>query len=178
MQHTANSSYDYCKLLDGTDIRDWSAQCLIFDANSIKKAELREIFYKRTIEQLVSLVRQNPQLNFCDSEESKFNNFRNIARTLDAMIEGYIPLYTLATNKDNEYLPYDKLIANIVEKNLLDQNKSIDIWMEIPAQTGHRFRFKSATHSGAKRPPVPIQIGRAFRSKSAPPLKGEVTLDN
>lgn len=53
-----------------------------------------------------------------------------------------------------------------------------DVSVEIPAQTGHRFRFKSATHSGANRPPVPIQIGRAFRFKSATPLKGEVTLDN
>jgi hypothetical protein len=52
------------------------------------------------------------------------------------------------------------------------------IRMEIPDQTGHRFRFKSATHSGANRPPVPIQIGRAFRTKSATPLRGEVTLDN
>jgi hypothetical protein len=45
--------------------------------------------------------------------------------------------------------------------------------LEIPDQTGHRFRFKSATHSGAKRPPVPIQIGRAFRTKSATPVKGK-----
>jgi hypothetical protein len=33
-------------------------------------------------------------------------------------------------------------------------------------------------NSGPNRPPVPIQIGRAFRTKSATPLKGEVTLDN
>ncbi|MBM4313156.1 MAG: hypothetical protein FJ122_04455 [Deltaproteobacteria bacterium] len=39
--------------------------------------------------------------------------------------------------------------------------------LEIPAQTGHRFRFKPATDSDSNRPPIPIQIGRAFRSKSA-----------
>jgi hypothetical protein len=41
-----------------------------------------------------------------------------------------------------------------------------------------RFRSKSATHSDPNRPLIPKQIGQAFRSKSATPLKGEVTLDN
>jgi len=31
------------------------------------------------------------------------------------------------------------------------------------------FRHKSATHSDPNRPPVPFQIGRAFRRKSATP---------
>ena len=37
---------------------------------------------------------------------------------------------------------------------------------------------EAATHSGPNRPPVPKQIGRSFRSKSATPLKSEETLDN
>lgn len=37
--------------------------------------------------------------------------------------------------------------------------------LRIPEQIGHRFRLKSATHSGPNRPPVPMQIGHPRQSK-------------
>ena len=42
-----------------------------------------------------------------------------------------------------------------------------DTTLRIPTHSGHRFRSKSATHSGASRPPVPIHSGRPFRSNPA-----------
>jgi hypothetical protein len=60
-----------------------------------------------------------------------------------------------------------------------DSNNGNTVFIvEIPRQTGHRFRSKSATHSACNRPLIPKQIGRAFRSKSATPWRGKVTLDN
>jgi hypothetical protein len=40
MQHTTRSEYNFSRLLRNVDIKDWNAQCLIFDIKDIKKAEI------------------------------------------------------------------------------------------------------------------------------------------
>jgi len=131
LKHSKDSRYDHSILINDIDIATWSSKCILFDAQSIINTALKEYLYDRTIEQLAQLVRQNPECNFCDSEESKWKDEREIARTLDAMIEGYIPVYTLANEQDDKYLPYTELHARV--KRYLTkagkENESIDVWI-------------------------------------------------
>jgi hypothetical protein len=131
LKHGKDSTYDHSILIDNVGIRTWSSQCLLFDAHSIRSSELKEYFYKKTMEQLVQLVRQNPEYNFCDPEESNWKGEREIARTLDAMIEGYIPVYSLATDQDREYFPYGELCERV--RRYLGkagrEDEPIDIWI-------------------------------------------------
>jgi tetratricopeptide (TPR) repeat protein len=101
---------------------------------------------------------------------------------LENIAEGSSPshCYERLTIMYRKQKRYDDEVM-IIEKHLaLDESdkQKLSERLEIPDQTGHRFRLKSATCSEANRPLIPDQIGRAFRSKSATPLKGEVTLDN
>jgi hypothetical protein len=96
-------------------------------------------------------------------------------------VSANIPISSSISGHDEHESQYDMPSSDIPQK----LRHPISPWkfrnsaeILIKPRPAWRFRTKPATDSDPNRPPVPIQIGRAFRIKSATPLKGEVTLDN
>jgi len=105
------------------------------------------------LEKLASLIRFSLDENPVESIKNKIKHFYDIYYLInDTDCNSFSKTKEFKT-KFNELLIHDK---EIFDEPVGWKNKSIYDSLQNPEQTGHPFRFKADTRSGAKRTPIPF----------------------
>ncbi len=139
LAHRREANYDYEDMLHHLKEDEWRMRVVLFDADRVQDARDRLFLANFAIRQLSSLVKQNPPDPFvaADSNESEKKQFarRSLKKVstfaaVDAMLDGNLPVFRLATSEDEVALPISRLKSKLTHwTDGIFKNEATPIWV-------------------------------------------------